>query len=170
MAHGFLAKLLIFSLWNFYHIINLQIMDNFPFVKILFIIIYSSSQPLIITYQTQNENHRDFIKYFTFFFLVSPCQSAQITTDNIDNLSVLIFFFCLHFQNWSRCICWGVRWRSHKWIHIWKDSTYGTTQWDAQRNACLWKTQRKNGKEKKLGCFFSTSSSFRNISTQFMMS
>ena len=69
-------------------------MDNFPFLKILFIIIYRSSQPLIITYQTQNENHRDFIKYFTFFFffLVSPCQSAQITTDNIDNLSVLIFF------------------------------------------------------------------------------
>ena len=24
--------------------------------------------------------------------MVSPCQSAQITTDNIDNLSVLIFF------------------------------------------------------------------------------
>ena len=169
MAHGFLAKLLIFSLWNFYHIINLQIMDNFPFVKILFIIIYRSSQPLIITYQTQNENHRDFIKYFTFFFGFSLPICPNNNWQYWQPISVN-FFFCLHFQNWSWCICWGVRWRSHKWIHIWKDSTYGTTQWDAQRNACLWKTQRKNGKEKKLGFFFSTSSSFRNISTQFMMS
>lgn len=145
-------------------------MDNFPFVKILFIIIYRSSQPLIITYQTQNENHRDFIKYFTFFFLVSPCQSAQITTDNIDNLSVLIFFSVYIF-----------RIEADVFVEELDDAaiseyTYERTLLMEQRNEMLKEmrvSEKRRGKmvrKKNWDFFFSTSSSFRNISTQFMMS
>ena len=145
-------------------------MDNFPFLKILFIIIYRSSQPLIITYQTQNENHRDFIKYFTFFFLVPPCQSAQITTDNIDNLSVLIFFSVYIF-----------RIEADVFVEELDDAaiseyTYERTLLMEQRNEMLKEmrvSEKRRGKmvrKKNWDFFFSTSSSFRNISTQFMMS
>ena len=145
-------------------------MDNFPFLKILFIIIYRSSLPLIITYETQNENHRDFIKYFTFFFFgfslpICPNNNWQYWQPiSVNFFSVYIF-----------------RIEADVFVEELDDAaiseyTYERTLLMEQRNEMLKEmrvSEKRRGKmvrKKKMGFFFSTSSSFRNISTQFMMS